>query len=390
MVEKKTSTEGVPATKAAVRKRTTKAGRAVKVRTEIMGLRDQIEQNYLGLAELLAEVHNKEYYLDYGFKSFAEYSEVELETKYRKAMYFVDIWNRTKDLKISKAKLKKVGWTKAKEIVGAMTEDNADELLDMAQEKSTEELREEMKTREDHPAAGSRTATDRVSYQTLRLKMTTSEADVISSAIEEAKKSTESDNDVTALELVCMEWMQEHEDAAPPSLESIVEFTKTVFGVTLVEKGGARATKAREKKEAEAKAKAEEEAEAAEVEAEEVEEETAESDEKVEAAEDSLEELTTKKALREYIKAQGLEVSIKRGQTVEDIKDNIRTAEDEDEKGDETETKKEPTAAEKKAAAAKKKKAAAAKKKKEAEDEGDDADGKEPEEDDINAILGID
>ena len=62
--KKKTSTEGVPATTAAVRKRTSKAGRASAVRKDIMGLRDEIEKNYLGLAELLAEVHNKEYYLD--------------------------------------------------------------------------------------------------------------------------------------------------------------------------------------------------------------------------------------------------------------------------------------------------------------------------------------
>ena len=46
MVAKKKVTGDVPATKAAVRKRTTKTGRAVTVRTEIMGLRDQIEKNY--------------------------------------------------------------------------------------------------------------------------------------------------------------------------------------------------------------------------------------------------------------------------------------------------------------------------------------------------------
>lgn len=125
-----------------VKERTSDKGRASTVRKEINNIRKDMERNYLVLAELLAEVNDREYYLDYGFKTFAEYAEVELETKYRKAMYFVDIWKRTKELKINKTKLQQIGWTKAKEIVGVMDEENAEELMDLAKGKSTKELQE--------------------------------------------------------------------------------------------------------------------------------------------------------------------------------------------------------------------------------------------------------
>ena len=296
-VEKKVEKKEVKkvATKEVVA-RTSSKGRGAVVRTEILNAKKDIEANYLVLAKDLAEVHDKEYYLDYGFKTFADYAEEELETKYRKAMYFVEIWKRTKGLGLAPAKMKKIGWTKMKEIVGVMTEDNADELMELAESKSTKEVTSVVRT--DYKEKTPRE--ERTSFTKLSLKMSVEEADVITSAIEEGKKATESENDVTALEYICMEWMQERDEAAPPSLKSLIAYAKAVYGVSLAETGKATKVKAKEKVKA-----AEEPAEAKEEE------------------EFDLDTLTTKKELRKFISDNDLDVKIARGATPESIRADI-------------------------------------------------------------------
>jgi len=133
---------------------------------------------------------------------------------------------------------------------------------------------------------------------TWHLKMEEAEADVITSAVEAASNQIGSENKITALEHICQSWLQENVESDPPSIDSLINYAAKVFNVTLAEvslSGG------------------------------EPEEQIQEQEEEIAPPEDNeLDGLTTKKALREYIKEHGLKVKIARGHTIDTIKENIR------------------------------------------------------------------
>jgi len=279
--------------------------RAEKVREEINKIKIQTVSNYLRLAELLYEVREKQYYIDYGYNSFREYAELDLGTKERKAQYLIDIWRKAKQLKLPEERLLQIGWTKTKEIVREMTEENVDELLDVAEKNPTPAVVQFIRERRGESVG----TTQKIGEVRMSLRMSPDEADVILNAIESAKKEIDTENTVTALEMICMTYLQEHEDATAPTLDSLIAYAKNIFMVDLVP---ADTVEQKEKKR-QTKPKSEE----------------VEGGKEGPVAEDDLEvtlRSMTKAQLREYIQKEGLGIKIARGASVDDIVDEILAA----------------------------------------------------------------
>jgi hypothetical protein len=83
-------------------------------------------------------------YADKG--GFGLYVSEQLNIEYRKAMYLVDIYYKTNKFGIDPAEMTAIGWSKAAKIAAVMTEENADELLELAKTTSVAELSENIKT----------------------------------------------------------------------------------------------------------------------------------------------------------------------------------------------------------------------------------------------------
>jgi len=292
------------------KKKTTKAvtvSRAIKVRKEVIDLRKTIETNYLELAKRFSEIREKQYYRDYGFQSFASYCEMELGIKSRRAIYLSDIWNMVSEYHLSIPQIRSIGWTKAKELTRVLTADNAKELIALAKDMSVGELQQEVRKL---ASPGVTVTPPPTTLTKIEFRLDESEADVITSALEAAKSMIETENGTTALEHICSTWLQEHEDAAPPSVESIIAYVKRVFGVDLVE-----ATTIVADSPDDATEQLSDDA----------------GDEQQEEGDDPLvllDKLRTKKQLRAFIKDNALGVRISRKDKIADIKNNIRDAMD--------------------------------------------------------------
>ncbi len=256
MAKSKTTTKSTSKTtnksegKAAV-----KIPRQEEVRGALKEAHAAIEQNYMSLCELLYEAYHRDYFTEWGFDEFADYCETELDIKYRKAMYLVDIWDKVKTLKLSKAKVAKLGWTKMKDIASVINEDNAKEWLEKAEKMTSREVTEAVKvTRRPDSSNGEAVPT----ITTMTFKMSEGEANIITDAIEEAKKLTDSNNSVVALEMICQDWLMD-KGATPErtGLDDYIKYLGDLYGVTLTYKAKTKSEQSKAKKKAkEAEAKA--------------------------------------------------------------------------------------------------------------------------------------
>jgi hypothetical protein len=245
------------------RKAASKTARHEVVRKEIVEAEKLIETNYIALAKLLYEAYHKEFYLEWGYEDFREFCDAELSTAYRKSMYLVDIWGKIKELSLPAAKVAKLGWTKMKDIAAVINEKNAKEWLAKAEKMTTRELTDAVKVvRKADP--DSKDSVPMVT--TMTFKMGEAEANVITQAVEEAKKLVDSSNPTLALEMICQDWMAE-KGSLPErtSLEDHIAYLEKVYSVKLTYKA-AKPTKkqtAAKKKAAAKKVEAEAEKKAA-------------------------------------------------------------------------------------------------------------------------------
>lgn len=238
-----------------------------ELRKAIIDADKDMETNHIRLAELLYTAYHKDFYVQWGYdegkKGFETFCSTEMNTGYRKAMYLVEVWEAMKNLSISKRDAVSLGWTKLKDIAAVATKETVEEWIKKAKEMSTRDLTEAVKITRRSDTSGGGVP----SVTTMTLKMSESEANIIMEAIEEAKKVTESDNAVVALEMICQDWMQE-KGSSPErtTIEDIIGYVKEVYDVGLViageegtdkpkEKTGATEKKAPAKKKAAAKKK---------------------------------------------------------------------------------------------------------------------------------------
>lgn len=201
------------------------------VREAILKARDQIDDGYIDLARLLSEAYHQELATaKWGFNSFEEYCLDELEIEYRKTRYFIEIWDKVKSLNLPIERVKKMGWTKMKDLAAVITKENYEEWFDKAEKMTTREVTESVKTARSSGEIAPEVAKTTV----ITVKMGESEAQVIMAAIAEAKKMAQNDNLSLALEMICTDWLEQQE-AVPERvpLENHIAYLERIYGVKL-------------------------------------------------------------------------------------------------------------------------------------------------------------
>lgn len=207
--------------------------RAQDIREEIQEECEKIESGYVLLAQKLHETVMQAYWVKWGFSSFEEYCTEELQIGYRRASYLVQIAETVASLRIAWDDVQGIGWTKMRTILPAL-KDGVDvgEWLSLCEELSVKDLEKLVK---DHKMGVEiKPSGDGDAMVTLKFRVTREQYDIISDAIEAAKKVIELDNDVLALEQLCYDYfMSTDGDTDNLTMETMIGFIEKKFGVEI-------------------------------------------------------------------------------------------------------------------------------------------------------------
>lgn len=116
-----------------------------ELRQKIKDLKHTIDRGYFELAGLLMRAYSTGVFRNWGFATWKEYIEEDLEMSLRKAQYLMSIWQwfeKTVDDPAVKEKVEHLGWGKLKSLAGIVDESNVDDWVDRAEHMTSLELAE--------------------------------------------------------------------------------------------------------------------------------------------------------------------------------------------------------------------------------------------------------
>ncbi len=173
---------------------------------ELVGeLAEQAEVTFFRLGGVLSVVQANGWYKP--FASFREFVEKEHGIHYRKATYWVGIYNELAESKVPWEKVKGLGWTKLKEIASVLTPDNVDEWVKIAMENTTLTLMEIVANSKKSGAPKAIEDNTSKVVTTMTFKVHEDQKAGIEMAINKAKTEAGTQVATVALEAICMDYM---------------------------------------------------------------------------------------------------------------------------------------------------------------------------------------
>lgn len=166
-------------------------------------LAEQSEVTFFRLGGILSVIQANSWYAP--FTSFREFVENEYGLEYRKATYWVSIYNSLAESKIPWTKVKSIPWTKLKEIAKIITLENVDEWVKIAKKNNTLTLIELVKNFNKKQKSISGEPSSPVTVKTF--KVNDEQKNTIEEALAKAKSESGTEYDTVALELLCMEYL---------------------------------------------------------------------------------------------------------------------------------------------------------------------------------------
>lgn len=172
-------------------------------------LAEQGEVTAFKLGGVLSRVQQEGWFKPYA--TFREYIELGKGIHYRRAMYYVAIYNALAESGVPYAKVKHIGWTKLKEIAAILTQENVDEWVKIAEGQTVLQLIETVKNHNAKKAQkliGEGGEPEQAkTIVTKTFKMHTDQKETIEAAIEKAKEKSNTTIDTVALEYICLEYV---------------------------------------------------------------------------------------------------------------------------------------------------------------------------------------
>jgi len=201
----------------AVQKVTKSATAALKAAKSLV---DKIGQDFWTLGGILSFIRRNKSYktitdeggelLYDGKLGFAKYAENELQLAYRKAMYYIEIYEAFAPLGIDESRLLAIGWSKAKELSNVVDKKNVNKWLDKAEEMGREDLQAEIKTsmvKAGEKGTGSVLPPEQRTKMTkFTFKLFEDQGNVALEALSQAKEAVDGD-DNAAFAHIASEWL---------------------------------------------------------------------------------------------------------------------------------------------------------------------------------------
>lgn len=212
-----------------------------ELRSKVKTLRAQVEEGYWELSQALHEVYETSAYVAWGYDSWKEYVESdELDFQLRKAQYLVSI--ATWFGKLNKGVQKWVaalGWSRAKELVGRVTNENAAEWKKKVAGKTVIQIQEMLKADAAGDGGGGDGGGDGGSGEGQDEKpsrwafsLFKGQRESVEAAMDLAKKASQSDKEGNNLTLICTEYMANN--AAIDSADEYLKRVEKTLGVQLI------------------------------------------------------------------------------------------------------------------------------------------------------------
>lgn len=189
---------------------------------ELVGkLAESAEFTFFKLGGVLSVIQANGWYEPYA--SFREYVESEHGINYRRATYWISIYNDLSAAKIPWEKVKNLGWTKLKEIAAILTPENVDHWVKIAEQQTTLQLIETVADAKKAGEAGDTKAlADQSKVVTTRtFKVHEDQKKTIDAAIAKAKEMSGVQTDTAALEFICLDFIGSAKK--PASLKEVLK-----------------------------------------------------------------------------------------------------------------------------------------------------------------------
>lgn len=145
---------------------------------------------------------------------FGLFIKEKLNIEYRKAMYLIDIYYKFNLFGIDAEKVRELGWTKCSRIASVMTEHNADELVELAEESTLADLSDTIK--ETYSKTSVATGEKRKKI-TFKFRLWEDQADAVKGILEGVTEQMGFKDPAEAFEHIVVEWAAEHYEPAKKS-----------------------------------------------------------------------------------------------------------------------------------------------------------------------------
>lgn len=209
------------------------------LRQSIIVLKEEIEDSSWNLGMKLFEVHSTSAYMEWGFKNWKDYVEGELHFGLRKANYLVQIAAWFRDLSPSvRGWVEKLGWSKAKELVGVVTNENAAEWKKKVKDKSVNDIHgmlnaERLSQESNDEKVNVNKASDGGEKATRKaFSLFPEQLSNVERAMGKAAEMSLSDKDGHNLDMVCVEFLASH--AAIDNVSDYLILVQNVVGLKLI------------------------------------------------------------------------------------------------------------------------------------------------------------
>lgn len=209
------------------------AARPSDVRELTRSLVSVVERSYTYIAQLLHRIRDERLYKGWGFTSFQSYVREELNFEIRKANYLVGISDvMIRKLNVPIDKLDKIGWTKAKELVSVIDEENKDDLMKDAEVLTVDEVKDKVRVM--------KRGSDASVLHPIKFIFDKEQIDNIDHALEIAaevckKAGKPSENKNHLLDMIALEFARTHaSEATDYSLSTYVNAIERRFGCKIL------------------------------------------------------------------------------------------------------------------------------------------------------------
>ncbi len=179
-------------------------------RATVTRLIEQGEESYFKLGGVLSLIQVNHWYKPYA--SLRELIEKEYSMEYRRAMYWVQIYNQLVESKVPFSKMSGLGWTKIKEIAKVISAENADDWIKIAKEQNSATLIETVRLSIQAASGATQALTDgseatAKTITVLTFKAHEDQVPTINAALDKAKEVSGTAHATVALEFMCMDYL---------------------------------------------------------------------------------------------------------------------------------------------------------------------------------------
>lgn len=177
-----------------------------QARSLVGELSEQADVTFFRLGGVLSVILKNGWWTPYA--SFREFVEKEHGLHYRKATYWVGIYNDLIESNVPWDKVSSLGWTKLKEIASIITPENVDEWVKIAKTQNTISLIETVKKHKASGAQGQLSGDGSApAMVTKTFKVTDDQKATVDNALAKAREETSTTSDAVALEYIAADYL---------------------------------------------------------------------------------------------------------------------------------------------------------------------------------------